>query len=110
MNRAGFEYKYGEKKISSLSLLPRSTSPLAALFLHIDHVWITTNQWFVSTRTNSSSMTKCLVSWISLSIRIRSRNTQPYLNLESASSNLQAPSCEQSSIRLIGITSSSPYF
>ena len=110
MNCLGFEYKYGQKNMSSLSLLPCSTSPLAALFLHIDHVWITTNQWFVSTRTNSSSMTKCLVSWISLSIRIRSRNTQPYRNLESASSNLQALPCQQFSIRLVGITSSSLCF
>ena len=34
--------------------------------------------WFVSTQTNPI---KCTVNWIPLKIRVRSRNTQPYINV-----------------------------
>ena len=42
-----------------------------------NHVYITTDNFFVSTTTNSM---KCLVNWIILRIRVCLRNTQSHLN------------------------------
>jgi len=66
------------RNASAQNLLP------AAMFErwpHICRVKITfgglPTNWFVSTRTN---LMKYLVNWISLRIRVRSRNTQPFLS------------------------------
>ena len=48
---------------------------LAAGLPRQDHFYSTTNESFVSTTKKSM---KCVIIWISLRIRVRSRNTQPH--------------------------------
>jgi len=72
------EYKLNA---SARRLLPAA---MPQRWLHVCHVKIMfallRTNWFVSTKTNAM---QCLVNWILLRIRVRSRNTQPCLNINS---------------------------
>jgi len=66
------------------SSLPRA---LTVCLPRQDHVWITTDQMDVSSRTNSM---KCPANWNLLRIRVRARNTQPHLTQKNATRNCES--------------------
>jgi len=51
---------------------------LAAGLPRQDHVYKTTNESF---RFHTKNINECVVNWIPLRIRVRSRNTQPHLKV-----------------------------